>query len=228
MQETWDAGSVPGSGRSPEGGHGSPLQYSCLENSMDKEPGVLWSTGSQRVRHYWSGLACMCLLFQAKTPIYSSFSLTSLEQSLGAIWETVFWAIVLSKSAKLNIILNFQVVDFPFCQQRGPYWNTLLSSPHSSALLALSSWQQWPPSLLRQPPQSHCGPFAVSHRHAWLVLKASPPKPCIPHCHDLRPGLSQPQRCWRFGLGSSCCDSCPVPRGMYSSTPDLAPVALTW
>ena len=26
------AGSIPGSGRSPEGGHGSPLQYSCLEN----------------------------------------------------------------------------------------------------------------------------------------------------------------------------------------------------
>ena len=27
-------GSVPGSGRSPEGGHGYPLQYSCLENPM--------------------------------------------------------------------------------------------------------------------------------------------------------------------------------------------------
>ena len=30
-----DAGSIPGSGRSPEGGHGNPLWYSCLENSMD-------------------------------------------------------------------------------------------------------------------------------------------------------------------------------------------------
>ena len=29
-------GSVPGSGRSPGGEHGSPLQYSCLENSMDR------------------------------------------------------------------------------------------------------------------------------------------------------------------------------------------------
>ena len=29
-----DKGSVPGLGRSPEGGHGNPLQYSCLENSM--------------------------------------------------------------------------------------------------------------------------------------------------------------------------------------------------
>ena len=29
-----DSGSVPGSGRSPGGGHGHPLQYSCLENSQ--------------------------------------------------------------------------------------------------------------------------------------------------------------------------------------------------
>ena len=31
-----DAGSTPGSGRSPGGGHGNPLQYSCLENSMSR------------------------------------------------------------------------------------------------------------------------------------------------------------------------------------------------
>ena len=30
-----DAGSIPGLGKSPEGGHGNPLQYSCLENPMD-------------------------------------------------------------------------------------------------------------------------------------------------------------------------------------------------
>ena len=31
-----DAGSIPGSGRSPGGGNGNPLQYSCLENSTDR------------------------------------------------------------------------------------------------------------------------------------------------------------------------------------------------
>ena len=31
-----DTGSVPGLGRSSEGGHGNPLQYSCLENPMDR------------------------------------------------------------------------------------------------------------------------------------------------------------------------------------------------
>ena len=31
-----DVGSIPGSGRSPGGRHGNPLQYSCLENPMDR------------------------------------------------------------------------------------------------------------------------------------------------------------------------------------------------
>ena len=31
-----DMGSIPGSERSPGGGHGNPLQYSCLENPMNR------------------------------------------------------------------------------------------------------------------------------------------------------------------------------------------------
>ena len=37
-----EAGSIPGSGRSPGGGHGNPLQYACLENPMDR--GAWWVT----------------------------------------------------------------------------------------------------------------------------------------------------------------------------------------
>ena len=37
-----DPGSIPGSGRSPGEGNGNPLQYSCLENSMDRE--AWWAT----------------------------------------------------------------------------------------------------------------------------------------------------------------------------------------
>ena len=36
-----DLGLIPGLGTSPREGHGNPLQYSCLENSMDREPGKL-------------------------------------------------------------------------------------------------------------------------------------------------------------------------------------------
>ena len=37
-----DAGSIPGLGRSPGGGHSNPLQYSCLENPMGR--GAWWAT----------------------------------------------------------------------------------------------------------------------------------------------------------------------------------------
>ena len=44
MQETRDSSSIPGLGRSPGGGHGNPLQYSCLEKPMDR--GTWWATQS--------------------------------------------------------------------------------------------------------------------------------------------------------------------------------------
>ena len=48
MQETHlEAGLILGLGRSHGGGHGNPLQYSCLEKLKDKEPGGLQSMGSQ-------------------------------------------------------------------------------------------------------------------------------------------------------------------------------------
>ena len=57
-----DEGSVLGAGRSPGGGLGTPLQYSCLGNPVDRgawqilwteERGRLQSMGSQRVGHDW-------------------------------------------------------------------------------------------------------------------------------------------------------------------------------
>ena len=46
-----DPGSIPGSGRSPGEGNGNPLQYSCLGNLMDEEPGGRHPIGLQRVGH---------------------------------------------------------------------------------------------------------------------------------------------------------------------------------
>ena len=46
-------------GNSLGGGHRNPLQYSCLENPMDREPGGLQSIGLHRVGHDWSDVACM-------------------------------------------------------------------------------------------------------------------------------------------------------------------------
>ena len=41
-----DRSSIPGLGRSPGDGHGNPLQYSCLENSMDRRA---WQATVQRI-----------------------------------------------------------------------------------------------------------------------------------------------------------------------------------
>ena len=46
-----DMGSVPGWGKSPGEGNGSPLQDSCLGNPKDREPGGLLFMGLQRVGH---------------------------------------------------------------------------------------------------------------------------------------------------------------------------------
>ena len=43
-------------------GNGNPLQYSCLENSMDREAGRLQSMGSQRVRHDRGNWECINIL----------------------------------------------------------------------------------------------------------------------------------------------------------------------
>ena len=48
-----DLGSIPGLGRSPGGGHGNPLQYSCLENFTDR--GAWWAT-VHRVAKSWTRL----------------------------------------------------------------------------------------------------------------------------------------------------------------------------
>ena len=46
-----DMGLIPGSGRSPGGGHGNPRQYSCLENPMDREA---WQATVYRVAKSWT------------------------------------------------------------------------------------------------------------------------------------------------------------------------------
>ena len=51
------AGSIPGSGRSPGGGHGNPLHYSCLGIPWTEESGGLRSIGLHKVRHDWSDWA---------------------------------------------------------------------------------------------------------------------------------------------------------------------------
>ena len=67
-----DAGSICGSGRFPEGGNGNPLQYSCLENSLDRGawqatvPGFAESDTTEHVStHTYKILSFSELLFSS-------------------------------------------------------------------------------------------------------------------------------------------------------------------
>ena len=53
MGDTGEAGLIPELGRSPGGEHGNPLQYSCLENTMDRGA---WWTIVHRVAKSWTRL----------------------------------------------------------------------------------------------------------------------------------------------------------------------------
>ena len=53
-----DLGSIPESERSPGGGHGTPLQYSCLENPMDRGA---WQATVHRVAKSWTWLKRLCM-----------------------------------------------------------------------------------------------------------------------------------------------------------------------
>ena len=55
-----DLGSIPGSGRSPREGHGTPLQYSCVENPMD---GGDWWAKVHGVTKSWTRLSNLTFTF---------------------------------------------------------------------------------------------------------------------------------------------------------------------
>ena len=59
-----DAGSIPGSGRSAVGGHGTGLQYSCLENPMDRGA---WQATVHRVTKSWTPLKRFSMCTHAHT-----------------------------------------------------------------------------------------------------------------------------------------------------------------
>ena len=63
-----DMGSIPGSGRSPGGGHDNPLQYSCLENPMDR--GV-WSATLHGVAKSWTRLKILNMHTHTHTHTYT-------------------------------------------------------------------------------------------------------------------------------------------------------------
>ena len=59
------AGSIPGLGRSPGVGNGNPLQYSCLENSMDKGAwqATVHGAAKSQIRLSTQECVCVCIIY---------------------------------------------------------------------------------------------------------------------------------------------------------------------
>ena len=86
-----DLGWIPGLGRSPGEGNGNPLQYSCLENSMDRGTAGLQSMGLQRVVCDWVTTLSLFTLNAKVMPVFilSSYPSTSQHLVLECMNETV-------------------------------------------------------------------------------------------------------------------------------------------
>ena len=85
-----DVDLIPGLGRSSGGWHGNPLQYSCLENPIDR--GAWWAgPWSQRVRHDWSNLACMHAYFTLTTENLVSKLRSAVTIKYASDFENLVW-----------------------------------------------------------------------------------------------------------------------------------------
>ena len=90
---------IPGLGRSPEGGHGNPLQYSCLENPMDRGA---WQTVVHRAAKSQTRLKWLSM----HTPFFMH---SSVDGPLGCL---CILAIINSASVNIGVHISFQIVVF--------------------------------------------------------------------------------------------------------------------
>ena len=98
-------GSIAGSGRSPGGGNGNPLQYSCLKNPMDR--GAWWAT-VHRVGTEWDTTeATQHTLTHSCLKEHLSYSFCG-SRSKEVCFSCVFWLIISHVTA---MKLNTRVVD---------------------------------------------------------------------------------------------------------------------
>ena len=90
-RDTRNTSSVSGSGRSPAGGHGNPLQYTCLENPTDR--GAWWATVHRvaKSQTWLKRLSMHAHIHQANTEIWIHLSSESEPQAGPPLGTTEIW-----------------------------------------------------------------------------------------------------------------------------------------
>ena len=143
-----DMSSIPGSGRSPGGGHGNPCpSIVAWRIPWTEEPGGLWSIALQRVRHDWTTNTSLHMR-KRKGLIYS----TSLSKAAAAVKKTLGFPLSIWRSWEEKHGYNRQIrakwmikMDGPIClrddilmsccagnnskEQTSLWWFTAIMSP---------------------------------------------------------------------------------------------------
>ena len=139
-----DLCSVPGLGRSPTGGKGNPIQYSCLGNPWAGEPDGLQSMESQRVRHDLATEQCRHLLHcfsswgSMKLSVGPVTSMSSqVRNIIFLLWLSDPLNIELYLSLLLEIILEVSKISFLWNLP----WSEISQFPSSVQLEAF--YQAW-------------------------------------------------------------------------------------
>ena len=96
-----DVGSIPGSGRSPGGGHGNLLQYFCLENPMDRE--AWWATAYRTQlkwlsMHTYQPVGFKSVFTKSCSKIIRQYSHVILAQLFGPLYFSRLWFLDISIS----------------------------------------------------------------------------------------------------------------------------------
>ena len=78
-----DVDSIPPLGRSPGGGLGNPLQYSCLENPMDR--GARWAT-VPRVAQSWPGLKQLSTHAKANVSMMETYYIINSQSKFASLF----------------------------------------------------------------------------------------------------------------------------------------------
>ena len=113
-----DPGSISGLGRSFGEGNGNPLQYSCLENTMDRQPGMLQSMGLQRIGHNLATKQQLILyLHLYKFELFFIFSMYLLNAFLYLLEHTEYknnsFSKLIYESCHLCLLISFFSHYFP-------------------------------------------------------------------------------------------------------------------
>ena len=148
-QDIRDAGSVPGLGRSPGKGHGNPLQYSCVENPMDRGAWwaiVHWVTNSRTQLKrlsmqpsLWS-ISHICTWILEKTITLTRQIVVSKVMSLLFHMLSSFIIAFLPRSKCLLILWPTVTIHSDFGAQE----NKICHSVHLFPICALKWWDQMP------------------------------------------------------------------------------------